>query len=137
MKSKSAKGNDFQDWCAALLLELFPGSAIHNQKAVAKAIPIKDPKTGKIEVRWVSQRNDIFGCIDLIWIHGESVTWIQCTMDQGVTRKAKDLGTVAWPDSANVELWVKRGPGKVSIFRYWGGGVVPIARIEKRKVLYF
>lgn len=135
MKSKSQKGNDFQDWCSALILELFPAASVHNQKSVAKAIPIKDPKTGKIEVRWVSQRNDIFGCIDLIVMRRTGFTWIQCTMDRGIGRKLNDLATVPWPDNADVQLWVKRGPGLVDIFQYSFGGLVPFAKIARRKII--
>lgn len=137
MKSRTQSGKDFQKWCETLILEAHPGSVVHNQIPVARAIPIKDPRTGKVEVRWVSSRNDIFGCIDLVWMHGQGITWIQCTMDRGIGRKAKELGTVPWPDSADVQLWVKRGPGMVDIFRYWGGGLVIIGRIAKRQIAYF
>ena len=136
MKSSAQKGKDFQNFCATLLLELFPDSVCHNQVPVAKAIPIKDPKTGKIEVRWVSHRNDIFGCVDIIWMRPKQIAWIQCTMDTNLKKKIKDLSAVPWPPQETVELWVKRGPGKVDIYRYWEGGLVMTAKIAGRKIFY-
>jgi hypothetical protein len=132
--SKAAKGNAFQDWCAKWICESHPGSVVHNQKAVARAIPIVDPKTKRREVRWVSQRNDIFGCIDLIWTSSDKpITWIQCTMDPHIERKEKELRKIPWPPWTLVQLWVKRGPGKVDIFAMLDDNMKLIAKIEKRR----
>ena len=64
MTTKVQKGNQFQDYIQKWLEE--NGWVVHNQKSVAKAIPIKDKITKKIKVVWVSKRNDIFGEVDLI-----------------------------------------------------------------------
>jgi hypothetical protein len=120
MPSKSQKGNQFQDWCAAWILKSYPGSVVHNQKAVAKTIKMRDPKTGQLVDRWVSQRNDILGCIDILWIapYGR-ITFIQCTMDSGVGRKLAELKKIPWDlGICHVEVWVKREPGRVDIMAY-------------------
>ena len=123
MPSKSQKGNQFQDWCAAWILKNSPGSIVHNQKAVAKTIKIRNPKTGQLEDRWVSQRNDILGCIDLIWIREDGyITFIQATLDSGVGRKLTELKKIPWDVTRYaVEVWVKREAGRISIMRYTPG----------------
>lgn len=123
MPSKSQKGNQFQDWCAAWIIKNHPGSITHNQKAVAKTIKMRDPKTGQLVDRWVSQRNDIFGCIDLIWIRPDGyLTFIQATLDSGVGRKLAELKKIPWDVTrCAVEVWVKRDVGRVSIMKYTPG----------------
>jgi len=123
MPSKSQKGNQFQDWCAAWILKNSPGSVVHNQKSVAKTIKIRNPKTGQLEDRWVSQRNDILGCIDLIWIREDGyITFIQATLDSGVGRKLTELKKIPWDVTRYaVEVWVKREAGRISIMRYTPG----------------
>lgn len=120
MPSKSQKGNQFQDWCAAWILKTTPGSVVHNQKAVAKTIKIRNPNTGQLEDRWVSQRNDILGCIDVLWIDPAGrITFVQCTMDTGVGRKLAELKKIPWNlGVCHVEVWVKREPGRVDIMQY-------------------
>ena len=118
MPSKSQKGNQFQDWCAKWLAKQYPDAVIHNQKAVAKTIKMRDPKTGQLVDRWVSQRNDLFGCIDIAMIAGTRILFIQCTMDTGVGRKLAELKKVPWPLYVGVEVWVKREPGRVDVMRY-------------------
>jgi len=123
MPSKSQKGNQFQDWCAAWILKNSPGSIVHNQKAVAKTIKIRNPKTGQLEDRWVSQRNDILGCIDLIWIRPDGyLTFIQATLDSGVGRKLAEIKKIPWDVTTYaVEVWVKREAGRIAIMRYTPG----------------
>lgn len=56
---------------------------------------------------YISQSNDVFGCIDLVAKkRGERTRWIQVTADSGVGRKKKDLGEVPWdPTFDSVEIW--------------------------------
>jgi len=138
MPSKSQKGNQFQDWCAAWILKTTPGSVVHNQKAVAKTIKMRDPKTGQLVDRWVSQRNDIFGCVDLIWIRNDGyLTFIQATLDSGVGRKLTELKKIPWDVTrCAVEVWVKREVGRISIMRYTPGETLfPIASILRGKLI--
>ena len=56
---------------------------------------------------WVSQSNDVFGCIDLVAKkRGARTRWIQVTADSGVGRKRKELAEVPWdPLFDSVEIW--------------------------------
>jgi hypothetical protein len=56
---------------------------------------------------YISQSNDVFGCIDLVAKKkGTRTRWIQVTADSGVGRKKKDLDEVPWdPTFDSVEIW--------------------------------
>ncbi|HLF16347.1 MAG TPA: hypothetical protein VI796_02810 [Candidatus Thermoplasmatota archaeon] len=56
---------------------------------------------------WISQSNDVFGCIDLVAKKtGERTRWIQVTADGGVGRKKAALAKVPWdPAHDAVEIW--------------------------------
>ena len=137
MPSKSQKGNQFQDWVAKWLAKQYPDAVIHNQKSVAKTIKMRDPKTGQLVDRWVSQRNDLFGCIDIAMIAGTRILFIQCTMDTGVGRKLTELRKVPWPLFVGVEVWVKREPGRVDILKYMAEKtLLKIATITRGKIAY-
>ncbi len=60
--------------------------------------------------RWISQSNDVFGCIDLIAKKtGERTRWIQVTADGGIGRKKDKLDAVPWDglfDSVEIWRWV-------------------------------
>lgn len=62
---------------------------------------------------YISQSNDVFGCIDLVAKKkGERTRWIQVTADGGIGRKKADLSEVPWDtlfDSVEIWRWV---PGK-------------------------
>lgn len=89
MPTKSQKGNQFQDWIQKWLEK--QGYIVHNQKPAAKMIRRPDPKTGQMRDFWVSSRNDIFSCIDLIAIRPNQILWIQATTDTGIGRKKKKI----------------------------------------------
>ncbi len=57
--------------------------------------------------RWISNRNDIFGCIDIIAMKaGERTRYIQVTCDRNIGRKVAELSTVPWtPANQSVEVW--------------------------------
>ena len=139
MKNTSKTGNAFQDWILKWILENYKGSAVHNQKSVAKVIKLRDPKTGQLVDRWVSQRNDILGCIDLIWVSAAgTIVFIQATMDTGVSRKLEELNKIPW-NLANcmVQLWLKREPTRVDIFTLTSGKKLQkTASIVHRKVVF-
>ncbi len=61
-------------------------------------------KRGKL---YISQSNDVFGCIDLVAKkQGERTRWIQVTADSGIGRKKEDLAEVPWdPLFDSVEIW--------------------------------
>jgi hypothetical protein len=56
---------------------------------------------------FVSQSNDVFGCIDLVAKKlGHRTRWIQVTAHSGIGRKKKDLDEVPWdPQFDAVEIW--------------------------------
>ena len=56
---------------------------------------------------WVSQSNDVFGCIDLVAkLLGHRTRWIQVTADSGIGRKRKEMDEVPWdPQHDSVEIW--------------------------------
>jgi len=56
---------------------------------------------------YISQSNDVFGCIDLVAKKkGTRTRWIQVTADGGIGRKKADLAEVPWdPVFDSVEIW--------------------------------
>jgi hypothetical protein len=56
---------------------------------------------------YISQSNDVFGCIDLVAKKaGTRTRWIQVTADGGIGRKKADLAEVPWdPHFDSVEIW--------------------------------
>jgi hypothetical protein len=56
---------------------------------------------------YISQSNDVFGCIDLVAKkHGERTRWIQVTAHSGIGQKKHDLAEVPWdPLYDSVEIW--------------------------------
>ncbi len=62
---------------------------------------------------YVSQSNDVFGCIDLVAKkRGERTRWVQVTADSGIGRKKADLAEVPWdPLFDSVEIWRWVGGG--------------------------
>src|SRR5581483_10985300 len=66
---------------------------------------------------FISQSNDVFGCIDLVAKkRGQRTRWIQATADGGIGRKKADLAEVPWDplyDSVEIWRWVG-GPSRKS-----------------------
>ncbi len=56
---------------------------------------------------WVSQSNDVFGCIDLVGKKkGERTRWVQVTAHSGIGQKKKEIFEVPWdPLYDSVEIW--------------------------------
>lgn len=56
---------------------------------------------------YISQSNDVFGCIDLVAKKkGERTRWIQVTAHSGIGQKKADLSEVPWdPLFDSVEIW--------------------------------
>ncbi len=101
MTSKRAKGNAFQDQVCKYLEK--QGYVTHNQKTVAKWLPFKQI--------WTSQRNDIFGCLDILAVNGERILGIQATMHTGIGKKIADVGAIPWPsEKIDIEIWQKKNP---------------------------
>ena len=110
--SKRATGNVFEKWCESWILKNVPGSVVHRQVSVASRI-----KVGAREI-WVSKRNDIFGCIDLIAISPHiKPTFIQCTCDSSIGRKFKELVAIPWSlRHSDVNVWQKMAGRRVVVW---------------------
>lgn len=56
---------------------------------------------------YMSQSNDVFGCVDLVAKkRGEPTLWIQVTADSGIGRKKDDLLKIPWsPGVDDVRIW--------------------------------
>jgi len=107
-QSKRAKGNAFQAWCVKYLEK--QGWVCHNQLSVAKWIPFKQI--------WTSQRNDLFGALDILAVNGESILGIQATLHTGIGKKIADVGAIPWPyDKMRIEIWQKKGPRRIVIWK--------------------
>jgi len=126
MANKRQKGNSFQDWIAAWILENRQGAVIHNQKTVSHKIPFRG---------WVSIGGDIFGCDLIVCSPEHPMLFIQATMDNHIGKRQKELMSVPWPwKHCSVELWLKRKPGEVHIKRMSEDGEFhDIGRIVQRK----
>lgn len=59
---------------------------------------------------YISQSNDVFGCIDLVAKKkGERTRWIQVTAHSGIGQKKQDLSEVPWDtlfDSVEIWRWI-------------------------------
>lgn len=96
MVSKAATGTEVERIAIAILED--QGYKVHRT--------VRTPvKVGKF---FISQSNDVFGCIDLIAKKkGERTRWVQVTKDKGIGRKKKDLSQVPWDkDFDSVEVWI-------------------------------
>ena len=124
------KGTDFQRWCQKWLEK--QGYIVHNQPVASKPIFFKDGTQ-----RWVSVRNDIFGC-DLIAMKApDELRFIQCTEHTGVEKRLATFCCYPWPlIQCTVELWMKmRGRrGVVVIRRFTGTELVLWGEIERRRL---
>lgn len=56
---------------------------------------------------YMSQSNDVFGCVDLVAKkRGQPTLWIQVTADSGIGRKKDDLLKIPWtPGVDDVRIW--------------------------------
>lgn len=112
-----ARGMRIQD----LVCEILTGEGYrcHNQKPSAKLIWIR--KGAQLQKLYVSARQDIFGCIDIIAVHASKPTkWIQSTSDTGLGRKLDAFikADVPWNSLIQeVEIWQKIGIKHFKIFR--------------------
>jgi len=111
--SKRNKGLEFQRWVKKFFERR--GWTVHNE--TMKPIWIREKKTG--EQKWVSGRNDIFGCIDLIAKKEHRGTiWIQATMDTHLERRKKELERVPWGEADVVMIFMKRKNAEVRMIAY-------------------
>lgn len=122
---KRKYGNYLQNRVAEYLK--INGYSVHNQKSTAKKI--NTPK-GPI---WVSQRNDILGCIDILAIKAdEKPRFIQVTADTTIKRKLEKLQQVNWSEFCNVEVWRYTGKGRWLIYEY----VIREKQLIKKNILF-
>jgi len=122
--NKRKKGLDFQDWIKKFLEE--KGWTVHNQRPVGKLV-------GK---NYISQRNDIFGCVDLIAKKENKPTiWIQASLSPNLEKRLKEflqLGNI-WNSEDLVQVWIKRKSGLVDIFQVFGTELHLVGKIIRRK----
>jgi hypothetical protein len=129
------RGMAFQRWICDWFLEKFPTASVHNQVTVANKIPVRDKKTGEMKEVWISKRNDILGCIDvIIIIPNHKPIFIQATLDSGVTKKLQDLVQVPWSfEHCIVQLWQKREDSSVVVKKLKDGELKEVGKIIRRK----
>lgn len=128
--NKVKKGKDYQDWAAGLLKEW--GWFVHNQKPVARQIPIKGKKV------WVSQRNDLWGLFDIAAMKkGHRNLLIQTTLDSHVEKREEQLreGPDIDLNHNAVEVWLKRKPGRTTVFRWDGSSLSVYGEIWNRRLM--
>ncbi len=112
MTSKRAKGSAFERWVEAWLIKNDPSCKVHRQVSLSKYLPSKGIH--------ISTRNDILGCIDLVMVNASEIRMIQATCHTGTGKKLNDLRQVPWPyDKVSVELWMKRAPRRITIWRVY------------------
>ena len=116
-KNTRAIGNLFQNWVEKWIIKTYPGAVVHNQKTASTLVKVRDYKTGELKDIWISKRNDILGCIDLLVIMPDKLPlFIQASVHQGVAKRIKELEQVPWNfPHCHVQLWLKRKPGLVQI----------------------
>jgi len=125
MKQKSTRqsGLAFQRWCKAWLES--KGWLVHNQTPAGRMIVIKGKKI------FISQRNDIFGCFDLIAKKSDKKTlWIQVTLHKSLKEKVKqidEIGLKYFKDD-DVQIWLKRETGVIDIYNPYGDQIGKILR---------
>jgi len=102
MVSTRQKGNQFQDRIQGWLKKR--KWIVHNQKSVSSQIPIK----GKMI--WISKRQDIFGCFDLIAKKNGETLWIQATLHKSLKEKIKKIkdANLTFGDSEFPMVFLKR-----------------------------
>lgn len=111
--NKRASGNAFQDWICKHLEK--QGYVCHNQKSMAKWLPFKQ--------MWVSTRNDILGCIDVVAVNDHQIKMIQATLHTGTGKKLSELRSIPWPyDKVDVELWQKKSPRRIVVWKLFKDG---------------
>ena len=129
MENKRKAGLQFQAWIKKYLED-------HNWE-VENFTPmtIKRIHPGNNKVFWQRIRFDPFD-IDLIAKKiGEPTLWIQATLDSSLGRKMEKLSSHPWhPEHDQVEVWAKREPGKIDVFRLvsWGKFEL-VGKIIRRK----
>ena len=113
MTSTRQTGNNFQDWIQKWLGDR--GWVIHNQKGVATKVRI--PR-GEI---WVSKRQDIFGCIDLIAKKAGITLWIQATTHKSLKEKVKKIiaAKLTYSPWEYPMVFLKRENGIIDIYGYY------------------
>jgi hypothetical protein len=125
-KNKRARDNRFQDWICAWLGAR--GWQTHNQKPASRMIRVKGGR-----LVWVSKRQDIFGCIDIIALRPEEKPlYIQATLDAHVGRKLNDIKAVRWPlEYLRVQLWMKMRRDTISVREFDGEKLEETGKIIK------
>lgn len=123
MKSKRQSGLDFQRWIKAWLEER--NWLVHNQVPIGRMIVVKGKKI------FISQRNDLFGCFDLICKKENRPTlWIQATLHKSLKEKVDkmiDCLEGCFKDD-NVQIWLKRETGVIDIYDPYGDNIGKIIR---------
>jgi len=123
MKNKRKSGLAFQRWIRDWLQE--KGWLVHNQTPAGRIIVVKG------ERKYVSQRNDIFGCWDLIAKKPDrSALYIQATSHKSLKEKIKQIDEVGMKyfKGDDVQIWLKRETGIIDIYNASGDNIGKIIR---------
>ena len=133
MKSRRQKGNQFQDWIQKYLES--KGYIVHNQKSVSSLV-----KTSKGNI-WVSKRNDLFRCFDILALHREEkILFIQATLHTSVSEKEKKIKEILnyIPIShCQIQLWQKIETGRIVISELVGDKFIRTSEIQRGKLLFY
>jgi len=111
-KNTRKRGLDFQRWIKGWLEER--GWMVHNETPSTR--PFYDKKKKKLI--FISHRNDIFKCIDLIAKKDSRTLWIQATLHKSVKDKVEKLKEVPWADNDEVFVFQKIDRQEIIIWRY-------------------
>ena len=98
------------------------GWNVRNFSSIPKMIKYKNPKTGQLETRFISLKQDCFGAdlvarqFDYVFNTGR-LYWIQATLDSSVTKRIEEFkkhfkNTL---DGESLQIWIKNKKGEVNI----------------------
>jgi len=118
--TKREKGLAFQRWIKKWMEGR--GWNVRNFSSIPKMIKYKNPKTGQLEIRFISLKQDCFGAdlvarqFDYVFNTGR-LYWIQATLDSSVTKRIEEFkkhfkNTL---DGESLQIWIKNKKGEVNI----------------------
>jgi len=123
-------GNDFQDWVTKFLRK--EGWDVYNQKVITRLIV-----TGSGKRIWHSGRQDLFACDIIALQKNRKVLFIQATLASGIKKRLTEFQKYAFPlDHCQVELWIKRKEGEITIKEYYDNDLHDTCKIIRGKRYY-
>lgn len=128
-KSSVGIGTDFERYCEEILKE--NGFTVF--RAPRSLRRFKNPATGTMMHR--SFKIDILGCIDIIAKkRGFRTLWIQAAIKESPKKKAEKIVLIPWDDKVDtVQIWIKRKPGQIDVYKMIKDKPVLAGKWIKRK----